>query len=95
MEEKEIKDIKQAVEFIRISDDMVKLFEEFEQKAHELILQSHERLKDKGIDNYDLLEQYKMDIFYFLSEGNSTIAYYKKMRELSENEINKRLEEDK
>ena len=94
MKEKEIKDIIQVAEFIRISDDVVKLFEEFEQKAHELILQAHERLKDKGINNYDLLEQYKMDIFHFLSEGNSTIAYYKKMRELSENEINKELEGD-
>ena len=89
-----INDIVQIAEFLRIADDMVKLFEEFEQKAHQCLIQAHEHLKDKGIDNYELLEEYKMDIFRLLSEGNSTIAYYKKMRELSENEINRRLEED-
>lgn len=94
MEKKEIKDIKQVVEFIRISDDMVKLFEEFEQKAHELILQSQNQLENEGV-NYEMLQDYKLEIFHLLSEGNDAVSYYKKFRKYVENEINKRLEEGK
>ena len=94
MEEKEIKDINQVAELICISDDVVKLFEEFEQKAHELILQSHERLENEGV-NYEMLQDYKLEIFHLLSEGNDVVSYYKKFRNCIKNEINKRLEEDK
>ena len=90
IEKKEIKDIKQVAEFIRISDDMVKLFEEFEQKTHELILQAHERLENESV-NYEILQDYKLEIFHLLSEGNDIVSYYKKFRKCVENEINKRL----
>lgn len=94
MGKKEIKDIKQAAEFIRISDDMVKLFEEFEQKTHELIIQSQKQLENEGVD-YEMLQDYKLEIFHLLSEGNDVVSYYKNFRNYMENEINKRLEEDK
>ena len=92
-EKDKINDIVQVTEFLRIADDIEKLFFEYEQKTHEVILQAHERLKDKGIDNYDILEQYKMDIFYFLTKGNDAISYYKNFRKYVEDKINKDLEE--
>ena len=94
IEKKEIKDIIQVAEFICISDDMVKLFEEFEQKTHELILQTHERLENEGV-NYEMFQDYKLEIFHLLSEGNDVVSYYKKFRKYVENEINKRLEENR